>query len=261
MFARELSIVQNHFADNLSGAVMMYGGDVLLLRNHIQGSTSSSTGFALIIKDVEELQAVQNVLVDNRIGMHLDTQSNVAGGPLMATANTIARNSVGVTATSSTAATFSGNSFADNTIQVLPQGSRMDKVVWSDQGRGNYWSTYRGYDADGSGFGTVRHTEGGSVDRLFSRNPELIAIADTPAMQLLRSVEERWGRRTPVVTDAQPLMAPVSPVLAQPASEPAASSLATIVGLLLVLPALTLFVRRPRRLATTFRRSPRAIPA
>jgi nitrous oxidase accessory protein len=255
MFAREMSIVQNHFLENLSGTVLMYGGDVLLLRNHIEGNTSPSTGFGAILKDIVDVELVQNILVGNRIGIHIDGPTETT-----LTANTIAGHAVAVQAHSSSRGTLSGNSFVDNTIQVLPLGGRLPHLVWAANGWGNYWSTYRGYDARGEGKGAVAHTEGGSIDRLLARNPELIAIAGSPGMQLLRSVEERWGRRSPALVDELPLTLPVSPALTTPAPEPAARNLAIVLGLGLTLPALALFFRR-RHHSPALRRSPRAVHA
>jgi nitrous oxidase accessory protein len=256
MFARELTAVQNHFARNLSGIVLMYGGDVLLLRNHLEDHRSSSTGFGMLLKDIADVELVQNVLVDNRIGLHLDGPTEAT-----ATANTVVRHSVGLQAHSSAVATLSGNSFADNAIQVLPLGGDLPELSWAANGWGNFWSTYRGYDARGEGRGAVEHTEGGSIDRLLARNPELIAIAGSPGMQLLRSVEERWARRDPVVTDNLPLTTPVSPALAVPAPEPAARNLAIVLGVVLLGPALALFTRRPQRAAARSWRSLRAVHA
>lgn len=255
MFAREMSIVQNHFLENLSGTVLMYGGDVLLLRNHIEGNTSPSTGFGAIFKDIVDVELVQNILVGNRIGVHLDGPTETT-----LTANTLAGHAVAVQAHSSSKGTFSGNSFVDNTIQVLPLGGRLPHLVWAANGWGNYWSTYRGYDARGEGKGAVAHTEGGSIDRLLARNPELIAIAGSPGMQLLRSVEERWGRRSPALTDELPLTAPVSPALTSPTPEPVARNVAFALGLGLTLPALVLSFRR-RHPSRSLRRSLRAVHA
>jgi nitrous oxidase accessory protein NosD len=190
MFAEDLSVVHNHLADNRAGVVLMYGGGVLLLRNQIEGSTSTSTGFAVILKDVLDVEAVQNVLVDNRIGLHVDGPTGSTGGATF-TANTVARNAIGVQLQGAPHATFTGNSFANNVVQAVPLGNRLDDVAWAANGWGNYWSTYRGYDARGEGRGAIAHTEGGTVDRLLARNPELIAIADAPAMRLLRSIADK----------------------------------------------------------------------
>jgi nitrous oxidase accessory protein len=244
MYASDLTLVENHFADNLSGAVLMYRGPTLVLRNHVEGHDSPSTGFGLLLKDVVGAEVVENVLVGNRTGVHLD---GPVGGeePARLSQNTIARNAVGVAAYPSARAVLRGNSLVDNRIQVLPQGGRLTGLTWSAQGVGNHWSSYRGYEGIASGFGAVPHAEGGAVDRLLGRNPVLLAIADTPALRLLRAVEERWGRQDPVAVDAVPLTVPISPAVPPPAGAPAPAT-AMILGVALLAPvALIAFRRRP----------------
>lgn len=258
MFTEHLTLAENHVSENLSGAVLMYGGEVLLLRNHIERSSSASTGFGILLKDVVGVQAVENVLVDNTVGIHLEGPAG-ADAETRFTANTVARNAIGVQAYSSASAEFKANSFVENALQVVPQGGRLTGITWAAEGWGNHWSTYGGYDALGQGRGAVPHTEGGSVDRLLVRNPELLAIAESPALRLLRSVEQRWGQRTPVLTDELPLTRPVSPALDVPAPEPAARLLGTALGALLLLPAVATFVRRSRRASAPSRRFLRAV--
>ncbi len=258
MYTRQLTLVENRFLDNLSGAVLMYRGPALVLRNHIEGSRSPSTGFALLLKDVVGVEAVENVLVRNRVGLHLDGPTG--DDPAKLSRNTIAHNAIGVAAYSSARATFRGNSFVDNQIQVLPQGGRLTGLTWSDQGIGNLWSTYRGFEGLAAGRGAVPHVEGGAVDRLLGRNPELLVLADTPALRMLRSVEERWGRQDPILTDELPITSPLSPPVPAAAS-PDGSSAAVALGLaLLVLPVLLLLLAR-RSVRRPSRRSLRVSPA
>ena len=259
MFATDLTLVENHFLDNLSGAVLMYRGPVLLLRNRIEGSTSASTGFGVLLKDVVDVEAVQNVLIDNRVGIHLD---GPPGGevPAEISANTVARNTIGIAAYPSARASFRANSFVNNRIQVLPQGGQLPGLVFSREGTGNLWSTYRGFEARTPGRGATPHVEGGSVDRLLGRHPELLAVADGPGFRVLRAVQERWGRQAPVVVDELPLTIPVSPMVEAPAAEPLARWLGFAGAGLLLLPLLTLLVwQQPRR--TTVGEVPHAIAA
>lgn len=259
MYADDLVIVENHFDDNFSGGVLMYGGQVVFLRNLIQGSRSTSTGFGLLLKDVADAQAFQNVLVDNRVGVHLDGPTDRSGEAVL-DGNTITRNQVGVAAYASAHAAFRANSFADNVVQVMPTGGVLDGISWIDGGVGNYWSSYRGYEsAHQPGRGAIAHVEGGAVDRLLLRHPELFAIADTPAMRLLRSIEERWGARTPVATDNAPLTRPVSPAVPEPEGA-AARALGTLAAALLLVPS-SLVLWRPRRLVPTLWRSRDVVPA
>lgn len=258
MFAADLTLIENHFHDNLSGAVLMYRGPALLLRNHIERNASPSTGFAVLLKDVVEAELVENLLLGNRVGLHVDGPAG-ADTPTAVAANTVASNTIGVSAYPSARAVFRANSFVDNTVQVLPQGGRLSHLVWSDKGWGNLWSTYRGYEGRAQGRGAVPHAEGGGVDRLLGRNPELLAIADAPALRLLRSVEERWGRQDPVLTDELPIVAPLSPAVPTVAPEPAARTAGLVVGTVLVVPFLLLLAWRPRR--ATSPRSLHALPA
>jgi nitrous oxidase accessory protein len=247
MFASQLTLVENHLHGNLSGAVLMYRGPVLLLRNHIEGSSSPSTGFGVLLKDVVEVEAVQNVVVDNRVGFHLDGPTG-AQDPGSFVANTVARNVVGVAAYPSARASFRANSFVHNRLQVQPQGGQLRGLAFSDQGWGNLWSTYRGYEARTPGRGAVPHVEGGAVDRLLGRHPELLAIADGPAFRLLRSIEERWGRQAPVLVDELPITIPVSPPVPAAATDPLARPLGVAVAAALLTPLLALVVwQRPHR--------------
>jgi parallel beta-helix repeat protein len=259
MFADDLSLIENHLVDNLSGAVLMYRGPALLLRNHIERSTSVSTGFAILLKDVTDVEVVENVLHDNRVGLHLDGPAGAAE-PSRFVRNTVAGNAIGIAAYPATKAVFGANSFVDNLIQVLPQGGRLRDLVWSDRGFGNHWSTYRGYDAVGLGRGALPHAEGGSVDRLLARHPELIVLADTPALRLLRSVEERWGQRDPVLVDELPITQAMSPMVPAAAPQPAARIAGFVAGALLLVPAL-LLLWLPRRRTTAPRRLPRVAVA
>lgn len=242
MYARDLTIVENDFRDNLSGLVLMYRGPVLALRNHLETNRSPSTGFGILIKDVDGAQIIENTVVDNRTGIHID---GPVGGetPARLLRNTIAANQVGIAAYPSARAVFSGNSIIDNGVQVMAQGGAIDGIEWSGNGLGNYWSTYRGYESFAAGFGAVAHREGGSVDRLLARQPELTMLATTPAFKLLRSVEERWGRVRPVAIDEIPLTTPVSPAVPS-GPDPVAAVPAVIAGVLMALPWVALAARR-----------------
>jgi nitrous oxidase accessory protein len=157
MFARDLTLAENHFEDNLSGAVLMYGGPALLLRNEITDHRSPATGFGVLLKDIDEVEAVQNVVARNRVGLHLDMSSG-ASAPTRVHLNTVADSDVGVALTSATNAQLSANSFVSNRVQVAPQGGGTMQAEWEADGWGNYWDTYRGYESAIAGLGvTMRY--------------------------------------------------------------------------------------------------------
>jgi nitrous oxidase accessory protein len=248
MFAADLTLVENTMSDNLSAAVLMYGGPAVVLRNTFTDNRSPSTGFGLLLKDIADVQAVQNVIVRNRVGVHID---GPAGGesPIIMTANTVAMNQIGVVLYPSAAAVFHANSFVDNVVQVLQQGrGGTGEVTWHDRGHGNYWSTYHGYD-NGRGKGATPHVEGSSVERLLVRAPVLMPLASSPALRLVRAVEERWTLRRPVLVDPIPLIRPLSPSLVTAAPDARSGILLGAFGALTVLVSgsvLHALARRPR---------------
>lgn len=222
MFAEELTLSENRFGENLSGAVMMYGGRVLLLRNAIHDSHSPSTGFAILLKDVEDVEVAENVLTGNRVGIQVDGPPAGASGEIRIHRNTVALNRFGVSLYPSGHATFFANSFVENTVQVVAQGAGVaGKNTWAFEGVGNYWSDYRGYDLAGEGVGDMAYLAGGSVEDLLRRTPVLEALASGPAFGLLRAVADRWVAHEPIVEDPLPLMRPASP----PASSAGASTI------------------------------------
>lgn len=232
MYADDLVLAENVFVGNFSGAVLMYGGPVLVLRNRIEVNRSSSTGFGVLLKDVESAHVERNTLAHNRVGLHLDGPTGDTGPVVRA--NTVARNDVGVALLPTARGVFSANSFADNHVQVSPKGSGVaGRSDWSDHGFGNYWSNYRGYELF-DGKGAVEHREGGSTDRMLTRAPVLTAIATSPAFRVMDAVEQRWTRSAPVVVDRLPLTRPVVPVGDLPPAQPFASRLAIVVGLVLL---------------------------
>jgi nitrous oxidase accessory protein len=254
MYVRDLTIAENTFEANLSGAVLMYGGPVLLLRNQIEGSSSLSTGFAILLKDVFGCEAVENVLVGNRIGIQIDGPAGDTRHPVLVHGNTIALNAYGASLYPSAHATFYRNSFVENTVQVVAQGEGVaGKNAWFHEGVGNYWSDYRGYDLGGEGLGDVAHHEGGSVESLMVRAPVLQALASGPAFSLLRAVEDRWVEHRWVVIDPMPLMQAHSPALEDGVtggSAPAVLAGAALVTLALAGAALVA-LRRPLRRGRT----------
>lgn len=248
MYATDLVVAESVLEDNLSGAVMMYGGPVLLLRNEIRGSSSPSTGFGILLKDVFGCEAVENVLVGNRIGVQIDGPATEGERGIVIHGNTIALNQFGVSLYPSARATFYRNSFVENTVQVVAQGHGVaGKNTWSHDGVGNYWSGYRGYDLAGEGVGDMPHMEGGTVEQLMVRAPVLQALASGPAFGLLRAVEDRWVEHEPVVVDHLPLMRPASPSLEDGVTGGSATAVTAGVGVaaLFLAGAVLMSFRRP----------------
>ena len=249
MYAEDLTAVENAFEGNLSGAILMYGGPVLMLRNRVVDSDSASTGFGLLLKDVFGADVVENLFVSNRIGIQIDGPAGDTEHAIVIRRNTVATNRFGVSLYPTAHAVFSGNSFVENAVQVVAQGDGVSgKNTWYDDGMGNYWSDYRGYDLTGEGLGDVPHHEGSVVEGLVVETPALEALASGPAFGLIRAVEDRWVEHEPIAVDHLPLMSPVSPPFEEAAGGAAGPVLAGV-GFAAVALALSVLLafRRPSR--------------
>src|SRR4029077_5378756 len=65
---------------------------------------------------------------------------------------------------------FGANQFVDNWSDVVLSG-RDSGTQWSLDGRGNFWSRYRGFDFDGDGIGDAPHPLVGAFERIEGANP------------------------------------------------------------------------------------------
>lgn len=127
--------------------------------------------------------------------------------------NHIERTEIGIHLTAgSEGVEISGNTFIDNQIQVKYVSNKIQE--WSVDGEGNYWSNYQGWDMDGDGKGDVPFEPNDGIDKLFWKYPEAKFLMDSPAVLLLRWVQEQFPvLKSPGVKDSNPLMKP-NPILA-----------------------------------------------
>jgi nitrous oxidase accessory protein len=110
-------------------------------------------------------------------------------------------------------------------------------AVWSIGGRGNYWSDYAGYDADGDGVGDQSYRPEPAFAGALADNPTLRLFQFTLAQEALDMAGEMFPvyQYDPVIEDGAPLMSPPGPAL--PDQSGTNSSLLMVSVLLLALAA------------------------
>ena len=74
---------------------------------------------------------------------------------------------------------FGGNQFVDNWSDLVLSG-RDSGTRWTIDGRGNYWSRYRGFDFDGDGIGDTPHPLVGAFERLEGATPAARIFLQSP---------------------------------------------------------------------------------
>ncbi|HSD59281.1 MAG TPA: nitrous oxide reductase family maturation protein NosD, partial [Burkholderiales bacterium] len=148
----------------------------------VEGNVVAGNERGFFIYDAEYNVLRNNLVVDNRVGVHLWAGS--------------IHNEV------------EGNDFIGNQEQVRYVASRDEN--WGVK-QGNYWSNYLGWDRDGNGVGDVPYEASDLVDRLTWRHPMMKLLLASPAVQTLRLIARQFPLlRAPSVVDPNPRMRPLS---------------------------------------------------
>lgn len=176
MEVRDLVVRDNIAWGNSDHGIMLRTIQDSVIENNIV----AGNGKGFFVYDAEYNTLRGNLVIGNRVGMHL------WGGSY--------RNNV------------DGNDFIHNREQVRYVASR-DQPWGANQG--NYWSNYAGWDRDADGQGDVPYVASDLVDRLVWRYPSVKLMLNSPAVQTLRLIARQFPLlRAPSVVDDHPRMQP-----------------------------------------------------
>lgn len=211
MYSNGNEFHDNAFRDNVAGGVLMYSSDITFTGNEFAYNKSAASGYGLLFKDVDNVLMSGNLIHHNRLGITMEGAPSSPAAFVTLKGNLIAFNQAGLELTTTTAATFTENSFMGNLEQVVSRGGSLQHHnTWSLDGRGNYWDEYQGYDANGDGVGDIAFGYDGSYDALVQENQALKAFAFTPARSALDLAGSWFPAFKPVprLSDTHPLMSP-----------------------------------------------------
>lgn len=97
------------------------------------------------------------------------------------------------------------NAFVNNQSQVKYVAIRHQE--WSEDGIGNYWADYLGWDRDNDGIGDIPYEPNDNVDKLLWTYPQVKLLMNSPSIELLRLVQRVFPVvKYPGVQDSYPLM-------------------------------------------------------
>lgn len=209
MYSQNAAFEGNEAADNLLGAALMMSDRLVMRRNRIMRHRQGAAAYGVLLKDIGDLVAEDNQIVSNRIGIYAEGVPSNPSRAAVFSGNLIAGNEVGIALQSTAALTVSGNRIVENLTDVRPLGRELSAGMrWSRDGRGNQWSQYRGFDADGDGVGDVPHRVEDAMDALVRRNALIQAFLYTPAHLAVEAAARMFPvyRQRPVLVDERPLL-------------------------------------------------------
>lgn len=251
MYADDNIFENNTFVDSVAGAAIMYSRRLELRGNTFAYNRSAASGYGILMKDVDDVTIEGNLIHHNRLGLTLEGAPQSPGAFVRFEHNLIGYNQVAIEATSTTRSLFVGNSFTGN-LQLVEErsGNIADLNTWSEDGRGNYWDTYQGYDANGDGVGDIPFEYSGTYDALIEKNEALKAYQFSFA-QVALDMTAKWFpvyEEKARVVDPAPLLKPTVTLGREPSGSAIAVS-ATVASIMVAVPLVGFWFAR-----STFRR-------
>ena len=183
---------------NRGGLALMEVRHLIVRHNRAWGNSDHG----IMLRTIEDSTIEDNVVQGNGRGFFIyDAEYNVLRR------NLVVGNRVGVHLTAGSANNLvDGNDFIGNQEQIKYVASR--DVQWG-RTQGNYWSNYSGWDQNNDGIGDVAYEANDVVDRLNWQYPLLKLLMTSPSVQTLRFVARQFPvLRAPSIVDKHPRMRP-----------------------------------------------------
>jgi nitrous oxidase accessory protein len=214
MYCDDALIEGNRLTNNSVGAYLMYGRR-MTLRDNLIAFNRGPSGYGIGLKDMDDSVVTGNRFLDNRVGAFVDGSPRELNSTGIIQGNLFAYNDIAIEMLPSVRHNLiSDNSFIENEQQVVVAGGgQLRDNEWTVGDRGNYWSDYAGYDADGDGQGELVYRSERLLDDLLGRRPELRLFIYSPVVSAVDFAARAFPlvRPQPILVDELPLTQPVLP--------------------------------------------------
>ena len=202
MYSYRNTLRGNTIKDNTLGIALMESRHLVVEDNYAFGNRRQG----LLFRDVLGSEIRRNRLERNGTGMFFfSSTENVIED------NVVADNEIGLKIWAGTRRNrVEGNVIRGNREQVFYVGA--EDQFWGEDGRGNYWGDYLGWDQDGDGVGDRPHRVDSFTAGLLYRYPSAALLLRSPALETLAHLADRLPMlRTPTIVDMSPMFAEPAP--------------------------------------------------
>lgn len=193
MYSEQMIFSQNKVYENLLGCALMYSKNLTAENNQITWQRKGSSPYGFLLKDIENLEMRENLIAANSIGIYAEGVSQKTGTSSIIENNQIEGNDCALAFHSTVKLLFFGNEITDNLSDIRKLGQHISSdIEWIKNGRGNFWSNYRGYDLNNDNIGElpfqVNSVKNFSGD---PRNPFRMFL-HTPSYEILESMTKMF---------------------------------------------------------------------
>lgn len=211
MYSHSNRLEGNLTRDTRTGYALMQSKRLTVVNNRSEGDRN----YGILMNFITQSEIRNNVITGVRQGQSAGVDIEGAEGKAVFIYNSLYNTFSGnvfrdsdigihLTAGSEDNRVF-GNAFIDNRRQVKYVATRTQE--WSEDGQGNFWSDYLGWDRDQDGVGDVAYEPNDQVDRLLWTYPEARVLMYSPAVDTLRWVQRAFPVvKAAGVADHHPLM-------------------------------------------------------
>ena len=211
MYSHHTVLSENELTNNSVGIYLMYSNNITLVRNRIINNRGTS-GYGIGLKDCDDIKIENNVMLANRVGIYVDNSPSSIDSVGLIARNNFSFNEIGLLATPITHGNvIVENVFIENEEQVAVHGGGQLKLnSFSNDGRGNFWSDYAGFDLQSDGVGDSPHAPRNLFRNLLAREPNLRIFVHSPAQQAIEFASRAFPdlNPEPMFTDPSPLARP-----------------------------------------------------
>jgi nitrous oxidase accessory protein len=186
MYSDSNTFEDNVFDYNVAGAALMFSKKIDFKRN-VFAHSRGFRAYGILLQSVEYCTAESNLILDNTRAIFFDDANhNRLEG------NDIVQNDIAIHLNASCEDNWLvGNNFISNLSDVAMEPSVMELTKWDEDGRGNYWSAYEGYDLDDDGVGDIPFQLESIFEFMELNNQAVRFYLYSPAAQLLVAAEKR----------------------------------------------------------------------
>jgi nitrous oxidase accessory protein len=181
MFSDNNRYEHNQFKQNGSGIAVMYSRNIHMTDNLFEHNWGAAA-YGILLKDISDSYIERNIFRQNTTGIYAEgcTRLHIKN-------NEFRNNGWAVRLLgSSVDLTFEQNNFIQNTFEISTSNNYSSDNAF----RGNFWSSYTGYDLDRDGIGDVPHKPVKLFAYLLEDFPGSIILLRSMFVDLLELIEK-----------------------------------------------------------------------